>query len=116
MWHTSDSCKNFTGTPLVFVKLASNESSARHQPPVVSWPRNKRMSTEVIEDDLEAVNLSQDLDQDEQLRIEAWLDEHPKFFQGYLIRKGEIDLILLQHHHHFFKLMVKCLSHACGQL
>lgn len=48
------------------------------------------MTTEVVEDDLE-VNLMNDLDEDEQLRIEAWLDEHPKFFQGYLIRKGEID-------------------------
>ena len=25
---------------------------------------------------------------EEQIRIEAWLDEHPDFFQEYLIRKG----------------------------
>ena len=26
---------------------------------------------------------------EEQIRIEAWLDEHPDFFQEYLIRKGK---------------------------
>ena len=33
----------------------------------------------------------QDRDQDEheQAKIEAWLDEHPEFFQEYLIRKGK---------------------------
>ena len=32
--------------------------------------------------------LVDDHDHDEQANIEAWLDEHPEFFQEYLIRKG----------------------------
>ena len=36
----------------------------------------------------------QDRDQDEheQAKIEAWLDEHPEFFQEYLIRKGKVNV------------------------
>ena len=45
----------------------------------------------------EAANSEEDLEVDitnsprdhEQGKIEAWLDEHPEFFQEYLIRKGE---------------------------
>ena len=46
------------------------------------------------EDDLEVDPASLKIDQvldhdhDEQANIEAWLDEHPEFFQEYLIRKG----------------------------
>ena len=28
-------------------------------------------------------------DHDEEAKVEAWLDEHPEFFQEYLIRKGK---------------------------
>ena len=36
----------------------------------------------------------------EEMRIESWLDEHPGFFQNYLIRKGNrgmIDAWLVSH-------------------
>ena len=61
--------------------------------PPVSWPRRHRTSTMTSE-----ANTEEDLDlnfssenantNEEQIRIEAWLDEHPDFFQEYLIRKG----------------------------
>ncbi len=37
---------------------------------------------------------------EEHARVEAWLDEHPNFFQDYLIRKGRratIDAWLVAH-------------------
>ena len=52
------------------------------------------------EDDLEGVDPStlriedvledRDHHHDENAKVEAWLDEHPEFFQEYLIRKGRI--------------------------
>ena len=45
--------------------------------------------TSEAEDDLNEVNFKMEGNEDEeQIRIEAWLDEHPEFFQEYLIRKG----------------------------
>ena len=48
------------------------------------------MTSEAAEEDLEVSGLKLDVNDndDEQIRIEAWLDEHPEFFQEYLIRKG----------------------------
>jgi len=89
----------------------------------VNWPRRHRSNTMTseanTEDDLEVdpgSNLKmaedsgleadsitdQDRDQDEheQAKIEAWLDEHPEFFQEYLIRKGTrcmVDSWLVAH-------------------
>ena len=39
------------------------------------------------EDDLE-VDSTILMEDEDQIRIEAWLDEHPEFFEDYLIRKG----------------------------
>lgn len=39
------------------------------------------------EDDLE-VDSTLLMEDEDQIRIEAWLDEHPEFFEDYLIRKG----------------------------
>ena len=48
------------------------------------------MTSEAAEEELEVSGLKLDVnDNDEQIRIEAWLDEHPEFFQEYLIRKGK---------------------------
>ena len=49
------------------------------------------MTSEAAEEDLEVGGLKLDVNDndDEQIRIEAWLDEHPEFFQEYLIRKGK---------------------------
>jgi hypothetical protein len=49
------------------------------------------VTSEVTEGDLEVVLSNLDTTEitgDEQLKIESWLDEHPDFFQEYLIRKG----------------------------
>ena len=66
--------------------------------PPVSWPRRHRSSTmtsEAAEEDLEVSGLKLDVNDndDEQIRIEAWLDEHPEFFQEYLIRKGRKSFV-----------------------
>ena len=77
-------------------KLASSEpSSTRQRPsPPVSWPRtrhrNNTMTSEATtEEDLEVDSAKiLDLEDLEQIKIEAWLDENPEFFEEYLIRKG----------------------------
>ena len=38
-------------------------------------------------------NTDNEASEDEQVRVEAWLDEHPEFFQEYLIRKGKDRLL-----------------------
>lgn len=57
----------------------------------MSWPRRHRSNTMTseanTEDDLE-VDSNQIDEDDAQVKVEAWLDEHPEFFQEYLIRKG----------------------------
>ena len=58
---------------------------------------------------LEADSITdQDRDQDEheQAKIEAWLDEHPEFFQEYLIRKGKL-LWQLHKPQNFIKKLIK---------
>ena len=72
--------------------------------PPVSWPRGgsaaggASAAGEMTDPEAEIV-MSSEFDQ-ERARIESWLDEHPDFFQDYLIRKGGramIDAWLLAH-------------------
>ena len=53
-------------------------------------------SEAATEEDLEVdcTKIDEEFDDDEQNKIEAWLDEHPEFFQEYLIRKGTLYLPL----------------------
>lgn len=53
------------------------------------------------EDDLEVDSNQMDED-DAQVKVEAWLDEHPEFFQEYLIRKGIGALVLEKSRRFFF--------------
>ena len=46
-------------------------------------------SEAATEEDLDMTNTDNEASEDEQVRVEAWLDEHPEFFQEYLIRKGK---------------------------
>ena len=45
-------------------------------------------SEAATEEDLDITNSDNEASEDEQVRVEAWLDENPEFFQEYLIRKG----------------------------
>ena len=45
-------------------------------------------SEAATEEDLDMTNSDNEASEDEQVRVEAWLDENPEFFQEYLIRKG----------------------------
>ena len=45
-------------------------------------------SEAATEEDLDMTSTDNEAHEDEQQRVEAWLDEHPEFFQEYLIRKG----------------------------
>ena len=58
-------------------------------------------SEAATEEDLDMTNTDNEASEDEQVRVEAWLDEHPEFFQEYLIRKGK-DIFL----QYFSKILV----------
>ena len=45
-------------------------------------------SEAATEEDLDMTTSDFEVNEEEQQRVEAWLDEHPEFFQEYLIRKG----------------------------
>merc|ERR550539_253823 len=57
-------------------------------------------SEAATEEDLDMTNSDNEASEDEQVRVEAWLDENPEFFQEYLIRKGTrcmVDSWLVAH-------------------
>ena len=64
----------------------------------VAWPRRHKSSTmsnslsEAVDHDiLEELRLTSNDDREKENKIESWLDEHPEFFQEYLIRKGKLE-------------------------